>query len=268
MATKQVTDKRSGKRFYTWTRPDGTEESYWSVTTVIKGGVPMPALPSWAARTVAESVVADWKLVQEYMAKGDDQETIDWLKRRPWTMRSKAADRGSAIHKWLEGHVLAQTPVIPEGAEPFIRHVRQWIKDYGLKRSSFLASEAVVYSRGHSYAGTLDMILRIGDRTFIVDLKTADAMDKGPYSEVALQMAMYARADFIGLPDGTEAPLPEVDGAAVLHVSPEGYKFLEVDISPPVFRSALYAREVFRWAEETSKTVIGDTVPLPEPVAA
>lgn len=44
----------AGERFYTW-----KGETFWSVTTLIAGGVPKYGLPLWYGKTVAELVVAD-----------------------------------------------------------------------------------------------------------------------------------------------------------------------------------------------------------------
>ena len=74
---------------------------------------------------------------------------------------------------------------------------------------------------------------------------------------------MYRRAEFIGLPDGTEWPMPKVDGCCVLHIRADGYDLVPVITDDVVFKSALYVREVFRWVEETSKGVIGQPLPVP-----
>ena len=57
--------------------------------------------------------------------------------------------------------------------------------------------------------------------------------------------------------DGSEGPMPAVDGALALHLTVNGYRLLEIRCDDEVYRSFLYAREVFRWIEETSKTVLG-----------
>jgi hypothetical protein len=90
----------------------------------------------------------------------------------------------------------------------------------------------------------------------IVDTKSG----KNVYSEVALQLAAYARADFIGLPDGTEVAPPVVQAGAVLHLNPrlrKGYEFREVVIDDEVFRYFRHAQQIDKWAQEKSKTVLG-----------
>src|SRR5262249_28914527 len=93
----------------------------------------------------------------------------------------------------------------------------------------------------------------IAGRKLLLDTKTG----KGVYPEVALQLAAYRYAEFIGLPDGSEAKMPTVDGCAVVHL-PEagGYQLLEVRADPEGFTGFLYVRECFRFQEEMSKTVV------------
>jgi hypothetical protein len=90
----------------------------------------------------------------------------------------------------------------------------------------------------------------------ICDWKTS----KDIHAEVALQLAAYSRADCIIDANGNREPMPEVDGAAVLHVTPEGWAFKLVRIDDDVFDVFLTLRKVFTWDRETSKTVIGRTL--------
>jgi hypothetical protein len=89
--------------------------------------------------------------------------------------------------------------------------------------------------------------------TLVVDWKTS----KSVYPSVALQMAAYAGAETILSPDGTSAPMPHVDGAAVLHIGPDGWSLKPVHIGPEVFATFLHLREVFAWETRLSREVIG-----------
>jgi hypothetical protein len=114
------------------------------------------------------------------------------------------------------------------------------------------ATEASVYNRTERYAGTLDAIATIQGRKLVLDAKTGKAV----YPEVALQLAAYRYAEFMGLPDGSEETMREVDGAAALHLADDGYELIDVQADESVFRSFLYVREVFRFQEEQSKAVL------------
>lgn len=270
-----------GQRFYVW----GRGERYWSVTTIL-GALPKDALKAWAAKVVAEFAfdrLSTWGT----MNRG---EAVEWLKREPLRYTADRADVGSAIHAAAEAYVL-QAPIrgdFGEEERKALAHFVGWVETLAVK---FVATEASVYNRTQKYAGTLDAILEIPYRrllalvdgnealvpwrpregrdvvTLLVDYKTGGdvAEGKGVYPEVALQLAAYARAEFQGLPNGKEAPLPVLDGAAVLHVQAGGWRFVPVDaLRDDVWNSFLYVREVFRWREVISKEVLGNPF-LPPP---
>lgn len=255
---KQATTARGGKRFYDW-----RGERYWSVTTILGGGVPKPALVPWGMKAVAEAAVSRRGALAEMLAdcrtpeacrRGEFCEYCDdairWLKGLPYANRDRAADLGTSVHEAIEAHVLGKPmppwpTIIRPRMEQFVRFLEEW-------QPEFEMSEASVYNRTERYAGTLDGIAVIQGRRLIIDVKSG----KGVYPEAALQLSMYRYAEFVGSPDGEEVPMPAVDGAAVLHLTDHGYELVDVRADEQVYRAALFAREVFRWQEETSKTVI------------
>lgn len=263
-----------GGRFYVF----GRGERYWSVTTILKA-LPKDALKFWAARVVAEFAVdrsKTWFTMKR-------EEAIDWLKREPLRFTGERADFGSAVHRAAEHYALGA----PLGGEEWgeeersaMGHFLDWCDTFA---PTFELTEASVYNRTQKYAGTLDAIVTIplellgtvghpwhsptieeaGKVRLLIDYKTGGDVEegKGVYPEVALQLAAYAHAEFVGLPNGLEAPLPSVDGAAVLQVNAGGWRLVPVDaLDPKVFKSFLYVREVFRWLEETSKEVLGTPI--------
>jgi hypothetical protein len=262
---KNATTSRSGSRFYTW-----QNENYWSSTTVISGGVPKPALLPWGIKSVSEGAVMRRDALAAMFARcktpdectegrfcQDCMETVRWLKGIPYATRDAAADLGTDIHTAVEAHSLGRPmPPWADNVKPYMVGFEQFLVDYSPK---FTATEASVYNRTQKYAGTLDAIvtltlpLREEPGTYVLDTKSG----KGVYSEVGLQLASYRHAEFIGLPDGSEAPMPTVDGGLCLHLTPVGYRLIEVRCDDVVFQSFLFAREVFRWQQETSKSVLG-----------
>lgn len=240
------------KRYYDW-----KGNRFWSVTTILSGGVPKPALLPWGIKMVAEGAVEAVRsgaLVP--MVEQDEMAAVQFLKGLPYAKRDRAANLGTEIHQAIE--VLAQGKPWPDWPLPIRPHMDRFREFSQAFRPEWLASEATVYSRTQAYAGTLDAIVRIGDRTLLLDVKTGKAI----YPEVALQLAAYRHAEFIGLPDGNEEPMPAVDGAVALHLTDQGFSLIEVETSERVFNAFLYAREVFRWQEETSKGVVSS-----EPIA-
>lgn len=239
-------------RTYQW-----RDETFDSVTTILSGGVPKPALTSWAAKSVAEYVAANLAEVSAIAAK-DTAAAIDLMKGSPWRQRDAAAVQGSAIHAWAEAHVLGKAPAAPPKAQqPYLDGFLRFLDDW---RPVYEMSEATVYSRRYGYAGTLDAIALLDGARTLIDYKTG----KGVYGEVALQLAAYRFAEFVGMPNGDEAPMPSVDAAAVLHLTPEGYFLIPVTADEVAFRFFLYAQQVRIFGESVSREVLGAPLPCPQ----
>lgn len=253
-------------RTYKW-----RDEEFTSVTTILSGGIPKPALKAWGERLVAETAVKR----RDQWDGMTDQEAVDWLKRAPFRETDKAAVRGSDIHDWCEQFVLApQQQSIDDVDETkrgylegFLSFIAEWKPRYEM-------TEATVYNRRWGYAGTLDFLayldcqhlasldllpgwvdcdLGSGEVLVLGDYKTG----KGVYGEVACQLAAYRHAEFIGLPDGTEQPMPEVAACVVLHLTPKGYGLIPVRAGEVELRAFLYAQQIREFDQRTAKEVLG-----------
>jgi hypothetical protein len=55
---KHAQNTRGGKRFYTW-----GDTNFWSVTTILSGGVPKPALVPWGIKSTAEGAVTHFDVL-------------------------------------------------------------------------------------------------------------------------------------------------------------------------------------------------------------
>jgi hypothetical protein len=216
---------RQGKSFgaprtYAWPPLPPHEFEVISVTSAIGGGMPKPHLIGWAAKVTAQAAVDDHDIVAAMLAKGNERAAIDHIKGARFRDSGTKADRGTIVHGALEAY-LAGKPLSQETIEGQLKEARVPV---GMWKSAaamiaglmeFLAdeepevywSESTVYSRQHGYAGTADLIarMRVGGtlQNVILDVKTSKAI----YDETALQLVAYARADFVGQDDGTEAPL-------------------------------------------------------------
>lgn len=267
-----------------------TGETAWSVTTLLQG-CPKPALVYWSAKVVAEFAVANRTTIDAMLGgvalrvpkdrkKGDGSEigvvsdpdavqaAVEYLKSAPWRDRDRKANVGTAVHQEIEAYILGTPrPEVAPELRPYLDAFHRFLTDY---QPEFEMSEGTVWNRTESYAGTLDWIARITVRgvpvTILADTKTG----KDIYPEVALQLALYRNAEFVLMPDGSEVPMPRVDGAVVLHLCPErpeGYRLIPVQTDEAVFRSALYVREVFRWIDEAQKGVLGLPAAGPDTLA-
>jgi hypothetical protein len=220
-------------RWYTW-----RGEAFASVTTIL-GTIAKPALVQWAAKLTAREAVDNLERLTD-LAALDPDIAVGWLAKAPERAKTKSATTGSLVHlaaELLAGGKPAQ--VTPE-TEPLIRHLRRFLDDV---RPQFLHQEVAVYSRAHGYAGTADAFAVIDGEPVIVDFKTS----RGVYAEYSLQLAAYANAEFIGMPDGTEAPVPYVNRAFVVHLTPDGWRLVPVDTGPETFNAFLGALAIFRW---------------------
>jgi len=242
---------RTGKRTYTW-----AGEQFTSVTTLLQA-LSKPALVNWAAKMVAEYAVDHIDEISA-LAKADAPGAVRALKGSPWQKRDDAAALGTTVHDHIEAHVLDQTPPTPS-PEVGVRmaYFENWLTDYN---PVFEASEATVYNRKHGYAGTLDAIAIIGENRYIIDVKTTKS---GVFPEHSLQLTAYRHAEFIGAPNGDEVPMPEVDGAAVLWLSPTGYKFVGVRSDADIFESFLAIRSAWQFQNVIGKSAILDQIEVP-----
>lgn len=251
MSAPRNAGKRGSKRFYSW-----RGDNYWSVTTIIDGGIPKRALIHWAAnevsRYVCDNITTLGPLVRE-----DPEGAYDLLKRSPWRKKEKAADAGTAIHEAIEAYILGKPmPPWSEDVAPRLRQFERFLTAYA---PEYHLTEASVYNKTQRYAGTLDALASIDGRKLVVDVKSG----KGVYPEVALQLSAYRHAEIIGMPDGSEAPMPSTEGAVCLHLTDEDYTLYEVRADEDVFKAFLHVREVFRFVEQTGKDVIGEPVAFP-----
>jgi hypothetical protein len=243
--------------------PDGMK-SLWSVTTLISGGKPKPALLPWGIKATAEYAVANAdRLYAMVKAAGGDPDAlagvVGWLKGAPYREREKKADLGTLFHEIAEAHALARPrPLVTPDVVPLVVQFERFLADW---RPEYELAEATVYHVKESYAGTLDGIALMGHpaRRLLLDYKTG----KDVYDEVALQLAAYARAEGVYLGPGNVAPMPAVDGAVVIHVTAEGYRVVPVDIGDDVWRSFRYVREVFRYQDSLAKGVLGEPLSIP-----
>src|SRR6266508_3629494 len=135
---KHATTNRTG-RFYGW-----RNEKYWSVTTIINGGLPKPALINWAKKFTAEYAVEHFDALS-VLVKDDPDGAIEWLKGAAYRDRDRKADLGTEIHAATEAYVLGK-PMPPWSlpVRPIMANFEKFLADY---KPEYLATEASVYSR-------------------------------------------------------------------------------------------------------------------------
>lgn len=260
MAVRTV--QRSGSRFYfNEAFPD---IKYPGVTSVV-GMLPKPFLAYWQAKMVAELAVDSLDFIQQ-MAERDRDGAVQYLKGAATRYTKTRARVGSEAHDLFERLIRGERVgrVHPDMV-PYQRHFGEFLDAV---QPELVRAEDVAWSDTHEYAGSFDGILRLkldengkpdplGETALVMaDWKTS----KATYPDVALQMAAYAHADKIVAPDGSEEPMPEFDGAVVLHITDTQAAFKPVRIDQDVYDHFLYLRRTFEWVNKTSKTVLGDPI--------
>lgn len=114
---------------------------------------------------------------------------------------------------------------------------------------------------------------------------TGAGKEKGPYPEVALQLAAYRYAEMAAvwrarrfeqfkrryyLLSQAEAamakPVPDVEGGVVIYLTPTRYAVHPIRCDEAVHEAFLYVIEAARWVNETSKHVIGHPMTPPHPM--
>lgn len=189
------------------------------VTTILNGGLPKPALITWAGNTVAEAAVDNWRA----LSKLPPSKRLKELKAAPFANRDAAGKQGTLIHRIAEQLVNGQTvDVIPAGLSKHIESAKQFLLDWEIE---LIASELPVFNRSEGYAGTIDLIGKSGNLTYLFDLKTNRS---GVFADAAYQTVAYRKCEFTLDEAGNEIPLPPIDRCAIVHIRPDGYSVWEV----------------------------------------
>lgn len=253
-------------RFYHWK----DDPAYISSTNALEA-MRKKALEYWGPKAVAEYVADNMEVIRAVMTESPTAMTkaaaIDLMKRSPYRTSDEASGIGSLIHEVAEARALGlPTPEHEEKHEGFIRSLDMFLDEW---QPEFVHTEMTVYNRRYGYAGTLDGIMDAGRVRYLFDWKTTKPGKQGHgiYPEAALQMASYRFAEFGGMPNGTELPMPEVDECVGINLRPNGYKVVPVSADEAVFKVFLHVLQVARFQKEMD-SLIGSPLAPPLRVVA
>jgi hypothetical protein len=194
------------------------------VTTLLSKGLPKPALPPWAAKSVAEYVADNPESVRQMLDTMGRESIVGALKGVPWDRRDEAAARGTDIHDLAERIIHGEEVEVPEHLSGYVQGYVDWLDAWALEVHQ---TEMVVGRRPADgvpgYAGTFDADVTFGAGLYagkraLLDWKTS----KGVYGENALQLAAYQNAHFYLDADKAEQPMPPYDLLGVVHITPTG----------------------------------------------
>jgi hypothetical protein len=262
MTAGKRTDAADGSRHYTH---PVTGDLLPSVTTILGATEGKPWLTDWSAKLAAEFCVDNAAQIASLLADDKRQAAVDLIKDQADQARKLKANAGTYVHDVQEALILwaaspdgtggdIPLPELPENLqdawyddEP-LEDVVDWMVRGFLNfvtafEPEFLAAEMTVYNRDLSVAGTLDAIIVLRDvaigrrgglipapgRRLVLCLDTKTGKYLG--ATIHEQLASYRRMKEALLPLGEIAPMPETDGAAVLHLRPyfrDGYRLMPV----------------------------------------
>lgn len=272
---------RQGNGYYA---DHATGDRLRSVTTILSGGVPKPALMFWAAKMCTDCAI---DTLPGLVAASRDPQALAGL--RAWILnahtrkKDERADVGSAVHAIIEAKLLGlpMPEAIMVGDElvrlgsdelaPFVANVDRFLAEW---EPEFTASEMVVANPTDGYAGTLDFMVRgdgrIGDALralgykvatnalIMGDTKTGGDWDRrtsaghvhGVYPEAGLQMSAYRHAEVCWLRDGSRVlmPSPIAEVGVVLHLRPEGFRLYPARCGEAEYQYFRYAQMVDEWS--------------------
>lgn len=248
-----------------------TGEMWPSVTNVLDTAVSKPALVPWAAKAVAEKAMRELPLLAaSFLVKPCSPKRVDeecgkcktcrlkQLKREPGFVKDTAADLGSRIHAWAEGHVLGKPLMEDPEVAPFGVQLLRFFDEYGVDLEKDVeASEATIVNRAVGYAGTGDLWVRLRvegwarKRLVLIDYKSSSTRPRvSAYPENGMQLAALANAETLLLDDGTEVPAPKgIKDVFVLTLRKDGYAVIPMPLTGTLedsfkgFRGALEAAE-------------------------
>jgi hypothetical protein len=259
-----------------------------SVTTILKVafGTSDP-LVNWIAKAVAEASIDSRATVETMLANEGREAAIRWVTQRRFERSSRAMERGSALHAVFEAYALGkEPPPVEEPERPYVEQFLGWLDRF---RPEFVMAEAPVYNVVEQYAGTLDGVMKLAGIPLLFDYKTTEHPPGGdksrpPFPEVALQLVAYRRATEVGVhseqrysggrryylydPSAKHEPMPEVEGALCIVVSPFDCEAYPIVTDDTVWRFFKVAREAARWQLSTSQGVIRPPLVAPTNEAA
>ena len=249
---------------------------YPAVTWVLRNGIPTE-FDDWYARMAADWVLdhverePDGRL---YITDQTKSGPVRRLVTRQHVMRRAVAaavayrdDRmrlGSEVHRSVK-HRLLGVPVNdfrhPHAGASYAAFV-EFCNDFELDVE---AAEATGFNDQTGYGGTIDVLGTVttatGRERWLIDLKCAANVQQ----KDAVQLAALAHLEYLVTPSAERWPMPTINRAVILRVTPDGYAAHGVDTGPATwqaFRGALKA--VAPWRDRTAPHVdLGVIKPAP-----
>jgi len=225
----------------------------WTGVSAVLGSKHLPWLEKARRKAIAEHAARHRKRFATFTRAPD---VVAELLNEQVTLPKweQARDDGTAAHLAIDdaAHGRRYTEYYPpdDARNWALRHWDEFIEDTGF---TVLGTELTVCSDRFGYGGSFDCYghLPNGD-TVLMDFKTNR---HGPKHDVALQLELYDRADFVlDCTTGERTPWERTARHKVLWMRPDGWALVPIDdgiLRPEVWREA-YARLVTYHSGEES----------------
>jgi hypothetical protein len=223
-------------------------ETYPGVTGILDV-LDKPALVGWAANQTADAAIASIAMLPSMLETAGEKGVRSFLtSRKNWT-NDGAKDLGTKVHEMAELVVTGQpTPPMIETVRERVLHYAAWWKASGW---TLRLAEAMVVFPTHRYGGTFDLLCYDQDgKTVLADIKTGGKVGRKLYETEVLQLAAYGLAPIVAPMGSKKAyPMPKIDRYAVLHVTTEGVKELEVDVGTAEHMAWMACIDLYAWKQ-------------------
>jgi hypothetical protein len=241
---------------------------YPGATGIIKMLDKSDVLVGWAKRVTAEFAVDNLEWVNETHRLVGRQPTVDAIKSKAKAEKDAGMELGRKIHYLIEDVGRGRNPNLEPAHIPYVNAYRRWLTEAGFELKSL---EKMVFNETVGYAGTYDIIAKRDGTWWLIDAKTNkgstyNGIYTGVYPETALQLAAYARAEFIAEEGKTKrTPLPPIERYAVLHLRPDapykkGYRLIEYSVTDADFDAFCACLALSKWRKQREPKVIGESV--------
>jgi hypothetical protein len=241
---------------------DDAGEAVPGVTTILRAGMPKGGLAEGAAKETARWTVDHWSELTD-MEMIRRYERIVKEGRSAWWA---AGVRGTKVHEYAQQLAAGEDVDVPT---EYVAHVDSYLAFVDEWQVTELAVEVPVFNYTHRYAGTADLLAVLGANTtapVLIDWKTSAS---GIWPEVALQLAAYAHAEAMLLPDQpAPVPLPDIVAAYAVWLRADGYDVHQVSISEDTWLAFLYVQQVAAFVEQPREATIGEALRSPFVVAS
>jgi hypothetical protein len=226
------------------------------VTTLLGGGMPKPALPNWAAKSVAEHVADNLDAVLGMKDMGRDA-IVNALKGIPWSKAREAAAKGTEVHAIAAELIHGRMVEVPDY---IAGHVEGYVKFLDKYKVEPILVESVIGHRKWRYCGSLDMVARINGTVAIADIKTSGS---GIYAETSYQLAAYRYAETYLDDSGAELKMADlgIERGFAIWCRADGTDLIPVRCDERRFKDFLHVMWVARcaWADKDNSP-IGDII--------